>query len=325
MIYTPRHGQDMTHNVKAIKRSLSPMALLCLIAGLIAVLALIPEFARAQTLGEVMCNASHNVSPLAELMNGFAYIIGGIAIGRGLFLLAKRAESPQTPMAAGMMYIVGGACLLSLPMAIGAVVQSMLNTDGGGGLAVCSPGSGGESGGGGGELTLDQMMINLVENIRDPMTFMLSCIAIVMGVFIFVRGLIKATQYDPKNNSGPKIIASLVFGALFFVVGQSLGMLEESLFGSPEIASNSVISWATFDNLDDDSGRFKKAIIAALTFFQLIGMIAFIRGMLLLKTHVETGQGSMAQGITHMLGGVCSINIYLFLKVMDNTFGTGFL
>lgn len=315
----------MTHDAKTEKRSLGPMALLCLAAGVIALLALIPEFVRAQTLGEVMCNASENISPLAELFNGCAYILGGLAIGRGLFLLIKRAESPQTALNVGIMYIVGGACLMSLPMAIGAVVQSMLNTDGGGGLAVCT---GVVAGGGeGGEVTLDQMMMNLVENIRDPMTFMLSCISIVMGVFIFVRALVRATQYgvDPKNNSGPKIIAGLVFGALFFVVGDTLGMLEETLFGSAEIGGSSVISWATFDNLDDGSGRFKEAVIAALTFFQLIGMIAFIRGLLLLKTHVETGQGSMAQGITHMLGGVCAVNIYLFLKVMDSTFGTGFL
>lgn len=303
---------------------LGPMALLCLTAGIIAILALIPEFARAQTLGEVMCNASDNVSPLAELFNGFAYILGGIAIGRGLYMLQKRAEGGQKTLSEGIMYIVGGACLMALPAAIGAVVQSLMATDGGGGLSFCSPGAGASAGE---ELTLDQMMINLVENIRDPMTFMLSCIAIVMGVFIFVRGLIKATQYgvDPRNNSGPKIVTSLVFGALLFVIGQSLGMIQDTLFGTPEIASNSVISWATFDNLDDDSGRFKRAVIAALTFFQLIGMIAFIRGLLLLKTHIEGGQGSMAQGITHMLGGACAINIYLFLKVMDNTFGTGFL
>ncbi|MER2519074.1 MAG: hypothetical protein ABTQ34_00085 [Bdellovibrionales bacterium] len=300
------------------------MTLLCLVAGIIVILALIPEFARAQTLGEVMCNAAENVSPLANLCNGLAYILGALAIGRGLFFLVKRVDSPQTALNVGIMHIVGGACLMALPAAIGAVVNSMFATGGGGGLSVCT-GVIAETGGD--EITLDQMMMNLVDNIRDPMTFMLSCIAIVMGVFIFVRGLIKATQYgvDPRNNSGPKIVASLVFGALFFVIGQSLGLIQDTLFGNPQIADNSVISWTTFDSLDDDSGRFKEAVIAALTFFQLIGMIAFIRGLLLLKTHIETGQGSMAQGITHMLGGACAINIYLFLKVMDNTFGTGFL
>jgi hypothetical protein len=72
--------------------------------------------------------------------------------------------------------------------------------------------------------------------------------------------------------------------------------------------------------------QFSNAIEAALTFFQLIGMIAFVRGWMIMKSASEgTGNATMAQGITHIIGGVCALNIFQFLHVFDYTFGTNLL
>jgi hypothetical protein len=55
-------------------------------------------------------------------------------------------------------------------------------------------------------------------------------------------------------------------------------------------------------------------------------MIAFVRGWLIIKNAVEgAGQATVAQGFTHIVGGVLAINIYSFLEIMDQTFGTNFL
>jgi hypothetical protein len=55
-------------------------------------------------------------------------------------------------------------------------------------------------------------------------------------------------------------------------------------------------------------------------------MIAFVRGWLILKRASEgSGQATMAQGFTHLFGGVLAMNIFGFLEIMDSTFGTNFL
>jgi intracellular multiplication protein IcmC len=68
------------------------------------------------------------------------------------------------------------------------------------------------------------------------------------------------------------------------------------------------------------------AVNSALTFVQVIGVIAFVRGWLILKKVVEgSGNVSLAQGLTHILGGVLAINIFQFLLIMDHTFGLNLL
>ena len=115
------------------------------------------------------------------------------------------------------------------------------------------------------------------------------------------------------------------------VAGQSAGNVLFTLFG---VGTSDVIDYATNESRVMSwnavsvfgSTPFATAIAAALTFFQLIGILAFVRGLYIVKNAVEgTGQATMAQGFTHIIGGVLAINIYTFLEVMDSTFGTGFL
>ncbi len=46
----------------------------------------------------------------------------------------------------------------------------------------------------------------------------------------------------------------------------------------------------------------------------------------LVKNAIEgAGQATVVQGFTHIVGGVLAINIYTFLEIIDQTFGTNFL
>lgn len=280
----------------------------------------------ALTLGEVMCNSTHNFTPVTKIITGLAYIAGAIAIGRGLLMLATITESRETKLHNPIMHLVGGAAMLAFPATMNLILHSIFNISGGGGISACTGDLPSSASSG---IGLDGLMINLIGNIKDPMTFMLSAIAIVIGAFLVLRGLMKASKYglDPKSNSVANILANLVIGAVLFAVGTSLGVLLNTMFGDSNIQSYNILSWSNLlSTTGVDTTQFQVAIYAALTFFQLIGFIAFIRGFLILKNAIEgSGQATMAQGLTHILGGVCAINIYYFLQVMDNTFGTGFL
>ena len=83
---------------------------------------------------------------------------------------------------------------------------------------------------------------------------------------------------------------------------------------------------APYSYLEEDANNSWNTLIHDIfLIIQLIGIIAFIRGLLLL-THLSSGhgqQGTFGRAMSHMIGGILLINIYQFLQVIFNTLGYG--
>ncbi|HUY67724.1 MAG TPA: hypothetical protein VMV79_00295 [Alphaproteobacteria bacterium] len=311
---------------RAARGAFAAVLIAALVCGFAA-----PALAQSWTLGEVICNVSNEVGggygfSVSNIISGIAYIAGAILIGYGLIGLKDHMENPkQPPLHQALARMGGGAGLLFLPSMTGWLIDSLYGYQGAGGLTFCGnvmvPATGSS-------VTLSQLMVNLVYNVKDPFTWMMSVGAVTFGLFLIFRGLVKASKFgtDPRAHSIPVILVNLLVGAVLVTVGQSLGVIMATLFGSNFInPSSDVLGWNAVTTLNASS-EFTTAIIAALTFFQLIGLIAFVRGWLIVKNAVEgVGQATMVQGFTHIIGGVLAINIYGFLEVLDHTFGTGFL
>ena len=300
-------------------------------------LILVPAVAEAQTLGSMMCSISANIGPLEPLMDGIAYIAGAILIGSGLFQIVKHNDGRfhhEHPLHRPIAHMIGGAALLALPSFLGWAIASLfgysLNADFSNGLSGCDPNPAHIDPDHGlmTNVGLDGLMMNLVNNIKSPMVFMLSCLSILIGVFLVIRGLVKGAKFgtDPRVHSVPNILANIIIGTIVYTIGMSMNTVMATVFGSDTITGpGTVLNTIAYD-FGDGTVPFQQAVYAALSFFQMIGMIAFIRGWLILKDAVEgQGQKTISQGLTHILGGVLSVNIYGFLQVLDTTFGTGFL
>ncbi|MDD3371703.1 MAG: hypothetical protein PHE27_07775, partial [Alphaproteobacteria bacterium] len=163
-------------------------------------------------------------------------------------------------------------------------------------------------------------------NIKVPMRAVLSVIAGLAGLYMIISGLMKASKagLDPKTHNPHVILTNVGFGAILMMIGTNLTTLLGSVFGTEEILELSNISWNT--PVPEASQQFNNAINAALTFVQIIGGIAFVRGWLILKKVVEgTTNDPLAKALTHILGGCLAINIGKFLEIMDATFGTNLL
>ncbi|MDE2029884.1 MAG: hypothetical protein KGI97_04890 [Alphaproteobacteria bacterium] len=279
---------------------------------------------QATTLGDIICNATINGSAFGPLFSWGAYGIGAILAVQGIHHMRLHVDSPQNNKMDKPLFLwLGSALLLSLPSFIGMIVTSLYGTTAAGGGAGCNPGGAGAS-----ASTLDVMLTNFVNNIHDPLLGLVSIIAWVAGLLFVVRGLVKASKYgfDPRANSPHIILTNIVFGALLLTIGSNLDMVMGSVFGASTIKGSSVLNWSFASALGGASTSFQTAVKAGLTFVQLIGAIAFVRGWLIMKKVVEGGGNvTMAQGITHIVGGVLAINIFWFLKIMDTTFGTGLI
>ena len=307
-----------------LNQSLSHLGWALALVMVFMVVAPATSMAQATSLGGVMCNLFYNAKPFGNLFQWVAYVVGAACAMRGVHHFRVYADDPRgKPLLVPIMFMLGAAGLLALPNVIGAVVTSLYTTPGAGGAMTCSPGA--TSGGS----TFDVMLTSLVTNIKEPMRMFISLVAILSGLFMMIRGLIKASHYgiDPKTHSVNSILSNMIFGALLLTIGDNLDMIMGSVFGTSNVSSDSVINWSFATQLAGGaSTQFKNAVIAALTFVQIIGAIAFVRGWMIMKKVAEGGgNATLAQGMTHILGGVAAINIYQFVKILDNTLGTGML
>lgn len=276
------------------------------------------------SLGDVFCSVHDNIQPIGSLFSWFCYAAGLYFMIQGILHIKDRVDSPaQNPLSKGLTYLGVAAALFTIPSFAWGVILTLFGTPGTGGSTACSwPGAVAAAS----NVTLDVMMTNLVTNIKTPMLMMLSVTAMAMGLYLIIRGLMKATKHgtDPKTHSMTNIYTSLIIGAALLATGSNVNVFMNSIFGTTGMTdANTVTQWAAIQNLGSNMTQFQNAIMAVLTFFQLVGFISFIRGWTILRQAVEgQGQHTISQGLTHIIGGVIAINIYGFLPIMNSTFGT---
>lgn len=276
------------------------------------------------TFGQVLCNALNNAAPFSEVFSWVSWIAGISATLRGVWHLKAHAENPgQNRLNVPLMYLLGGMFLLALPNFVGMVITSLFGSGGSptGGLAdLCTPlpVKGGQS--------LDLAMTAFIDNIKQPMTLVISITAMLAGLWMVVSGLMKVSKAptDPKSYSPQIILANVGFGAMLIMIGESLNTMMASFFGTSTITQPATLNWAMPGNTSTQ--QFTNAMAGALTFVQIVGGIAFVRGWLILKKIVEgTSNEPMAKALTHIIGGVLCVNIGGWLEILDATFGTNFI
>jgi hypothetical protein len=292
------------------------------------------QSASAQTFGNLLCRAFDNATSFGPLFVQIAYAAGALFGLRAVYHLRAHAEDPRNnKLTTPLMYLFGSACLMSLPGVVETLERSLGYTVTEGGVGSCAAISVSSSTGGAAtDVGLDGMLVNFIANIKGPMQDVISITAILCGLFMILHGLMKAAKYgtDPKANSIHSILTNLGFGAALMTIGDNMNLMVDTLFGGDTaekgmgISQGTVMAWKAVSDLGSD--QFAAAIAAALTFIQIIGAIAFVRGWLIMKKVVEGGGNvSLAQGLTHILGGVLAINIGGFLPLMDMTMGTGLM
>ena len=280
------------------------------------------------TLGDVFVNLCANTYAFNPLITWVCYAAGVAFAIQSIYHFRMHAEKPrEAHLITPMMLALGSMCLLTLPSFVGTLVSTIQLSLPvfGGYVFMCQGPQAVAAGNTGSGTTLDVMMTNFISNIKNPILSLISIIAFITGLYMIARGLFKASKYgfDPRTHAMHLILINMLFGALLLAIGSNMYTITYAVFGGITTAPGSVIQWAALSSV---SPQFANAVTACLQFVQIIGAIAFVRGWLILKKVAEgNGQTSLAQGLTHILGGVLAINIFIFLPIMDNTFGLGLL
>lgn len=166
-------------------------------------------------------------------------------------------------------------------------------------------------------LTVQQMIINIADTMPSLIQ-MCTAAAYILGLLFVLRGVYKLKEYGEsrtmmasQTNVWPPIMTILV-GSMFIYFPSAYQVGLQTLF---HVSTPSPISYA------GSSGVSEELINAVVLIMQLVGCIAFIRGLLLLNSASGHGAqpGSYGKGITFIIGGLLAINMYGTWEVIVNT------
>jgi intracellular multiplication protein IcmC len=164
-------------------------------------------------------------------------------------------------------------------------------------------------------LNIQQMIVNIAK-VMPSLLAMFSAFAYIIGLALMYKGVYKLKEYGEMRTAMSSqtnlwgAIITLVVGSLliYFVSAYKIGL--QTLFGY-----SSPLAYT------EDSSSSEQLVSAVVLIVQIVGVIAFIRGMLLLNSAGGHGAqpGTIGKGVTFIIGGLLAINIYGTWQVLINT------
>jgi intracellular multiplication protein IcmC len=289
-----------------------------LLAGLVPV----PAMA-AGTFGGMLDTTVASFSNFPVLLSVIAYITGFFFLAIGLFKFKDHVDMPQQhPLSGGIKRFIAGGMFLSLPYMASVVRNSLFA--GAAPLTGGDFGAGAAAGGGAGGVPLDRMVVNFMTNIAGPAQSVLSLFCYIAGFMLLMVGINRLTKRlddGPRGPAGMGTLMTFVAASALFAIPGSMGAMVFSLFG--DNADTSTVAILGPNIVDAASApRIQAVIESVMVFIAIVGMIAFIRGWLVLKAFADGQQSAtIAQGLTFLFGGALAINLGELVEILQTTLG----
>jgi uncharacterized membrane protein len=162
---------------------------------------------------------------------------------------------------------------------------------------------------------IDTMFINF-ENSANGIIDLTQVVAYVIGLFLGIKSLFKFAEVSRDKNksvSGP--ISTFLAGVALLYLGSTLDVLTSSVFTSGD---NGLIA------MPGGMGQAKAVFKAIFTFISMVGLIAIVRGVLILKNVGDGGapkNATFSQGLVFLIGGLAAWHITATIRILASTFG----
>lgn len=309
---------------------LTKLALFALVAFW-AVLVGLPEFAHAAapppagpSVGKMMTNLHVSISRVPNILTTIAFVGGIVLAVTGVLKLKNHVDNPnQVPLSDGIKRLIAGGAFLGLPVTTNVIKGSLFGI---GQTGEITSGTGfGVKAAKALPVALDNVAVTFITNMATPMKYLLISFTFITGLAMILVGisrLIKTAQEGPRGPAGMGTFFTFACGMALMAIGQSMGTFNVSLFGDGAMKNYAVFSATAKAALGKSEQQMRNVIGSVLIFVSLVGFIAFMRGLFILKLVADGNQNhSITQALTFLIGGALAVNLGAVINAFQSTIG----
>jgi len=273
--------------------------------------------ASGQTLGATITNTVNSFKTVPGLLTGASYLFGIVLGFMAIWKLKEHVLDPRgTQIWDPMKRAIAAGAFFALPFMASVVIETV-SKDG-----QALTGSNFNTGGAAGSDGLDGKLVDLMQDIWQPMQWIMTGFGYIAGVILIMIGisrLLKTEQEGPRGPTGFGTVMTFLVAGVLLSFNSVLGAAVGSIFGGGA-TNNATLAYTT--GLPDGGAHANAVIGAVLAFVAIVGWISFIRGFFIMRGVAEgNSQASAMAGITHILGGSVAVNLGGFIKAVQSTLG----
>lgn len=296
----------------------------------------------SNTVGDTIVSARASFPAMATFISFMSGFCGICIVGRGIYILARFHDphaGQRAPVKVGLMHILGGGAIFSLPSLLGISVLSIL------GVRQYSSGMGATAGStetclatsdktSAIECVAKNIGVNVVPvalNFIYVCSFIIGLYLIYLAIYKFIM----AQNDGHQKASVGSTIMRLVVASICCNIPYAMTIFQGTLgIGSGVMtASGSVVGGASIPSIMTYTpstdvqilNDFSHVISWCFVFLTLVGVLAYCKGLMhLYAVSVNGGGGkaSLSSAITYMVTGVIVANMKwaacIFLKTFTN-------
>lgn len=153
-----------------------------------------------------------------------------------------------------------------------------------------------------------------------------------MGILLSVMALFKLKSASDSGGARESYSAGIWFlliGVVFLNIPTVANTVLESLYDSSMLGGATdghTLNVLAYSAPNIGNVRAKEVLGAVFQFIQFVGMLAFIRGWMILKATADgggRGDASVSKGVIHIVGGIMALNAVATANMLSETMGLG--
>lgn len=267
------------------------------------------------TVGEMASNMYGNFQNIFDLVSGFSYVAGAVFGFKAAIQLKDHTYNPQqNKLSKPATSLVVSSFLLTLPSVIDTLLTSFLTSS----YVTVANQYGASAPGAATDLA------GMAVAFSHSLPAIMSLVAIgakLGGFMLLLKCIFMLPQHEQGREPASKIIWTAISAVGLIAFPSMFQSMLETMGGANAASGASSSNPLTGKYAAVDNADFNGAIAAILMFVQLLGAIAFVRGMLIFKAIGENKDGATGRAVTHIFGGAAAMNITWAVAVLAKTIG----
>ncbi len=161
-----------------------------------------------------------------------------------------------------------------------------------------------------------QTMVANIGLAIPNLTSFVTALAYVIGFVLVIRGIMQLkhmgemrTQMSHEHHLS-RPLTMIIVGALLIYLPSAVQTGLSTFWAEPN-----PYGYLT------QSDQWQQTINVCFSIIQFIGVVAFIRGLVMMSKVGHGHQGSLVRAVTHIIGGIFCINLYDFIQMVFATLG----